>query len=248
MKLVEGGNIWPDETEDFDHAIIPDMMKQINSVLSKTGTKALPIGSGATPTPGRRSGDLDMIADAGKLANFFKVNDAKEARIELEKLFQQAGFDTRRTGTIVHVKTKIGNAAQQVDIMVVNDGETAQKFHVHNIPTGSQYKGVHKQIMMAALAKEQNLLWSPYEGLFSRNDAGKKDKFVTNDIDEVAKRLLGDGAKGTDLGSVESMLEKLPKDRADNIMQKLNQDPAWQKSLQKESAELFRIKQLSGLV
>jgi hypothetical protein len=53
--LKEGGNIWPDETENFDHAIIPDMMKQVNSVISKTGAKALPIGSGATPTPGKKA-------------------------------------------------------------------------------------------------------------------------------------------------------------------------------------------------
>ncbi len=94
--LNEGGNIWPDETEDFDQAIIPDMMKQVNSVLSKTGAQALPIGSGATPTPGKRSGDLDMIIDAGKLSGHFKVKDAKAARVELEQLFQQAGFDTKK--------------------------------------------------------------------------------------------------------------------------------------------------------
>ena len=48
-KLKEGGNIFPDSVS-FDHAKIPALMKQINSVLAKTESKAIPIGSGATPT------------------------------------------------------------------------------------------------------------------------------------------------------------------------------------------------------
>jgi len=139
MILKEGGNIFQG-TSDFDHKLIPAMMKQVNSVMSKTGIKALPIGSGATPTPGKISGDLDMIADANQLINFFKVKNVKDAKAELEKMFQQAGFETRKTGQIVHVKTNVGDSAQQVDIMVVPEGETAQKFHVHDIPKGSPYK------------------------------------------------------------------------------------------------------------
>jgi hypothetical protein len=144
MILNEGGNIFQG-TEPFDHKIIPAMMKQINSVTTKTGAKALPIGSGASPTPGKISGDLDMIIDAGALFKHFNVTTPKDARIELEKLFQQAGYETKRSGTSVHVKTTAGKAAQQVDIMVVANGDTAQKFHVHDIPKGSPYKGVHKQ-------------------------------------------------------------------------------------------------------
>ena len=140
QNLIEGGNIFQG-TEDFDHTMIPSMLKQINRVMLKTGVKALPIGSGATPTPGKISGDLDMIADAGQIRNFFKVKNNKDAKIELEKLFQQAGFETKKTGQIVHVKVPMGDHAHQVDIMVVDNGETAQKFHVHNIPTGSNYKG-----------------------------------------------------------------------------------------------------------
>lgn len=235
MTLNEGGNIWPDETEDFDHAIIGDMMKQINSVVSKTGAKALPIGSGATPTPGKRSGDLDMIVDAGTLLNFFKVKDAKAARVELEKLFQQAGFDTKKTGTSVHVKTKVGDAAQQVDIMVVDNGETAQKFHIHDIPKGSPYKGVHKQILIADLAKTtttdqhpEGFKWSAYKGLLDRRD----DSLVSSDLDEIAKILLGGNASAKDLGSVEAMVKVSPKAKelADTL--DANEDPKhpWNKS------------------
>ena len=76
-------NGWLDFGLISSQKLIPDMMKQVNSVMGKTGVKALPIGSGATPTPGKMSGDLDMIADAGQIRDFFKVKDNKNAKIEL---------------------------------------------------------------------------------------------------------------------------------------------------------------------
>ena len=246
--LKEGGNIFQG-TSDFDHKIIPDIMKQVNSVMSKTGVKALPIGSGATPTPGKMSGDLDMIADAGAMAQHFGVEDPKNARIELEKVFQAAGFETKRTGQIVHVKTNVDGASQQVDIMVVPGGDKAQKFHVHDIPKGSPYKGIHKQMMIADLAKEAGMKWSPYIGLVNREN----NELVSNNMDEIAKQLLGPNAKAADLGSVESIVRANPK--AQSIVDKYeaNDDPknSWKlKKVQpKESLadkHLHRIKELLG--
>jgi len=193
--LSEGGNIFAGTT-DFDHKIIPSMMKQVNSVMTKTGVKALPIGSGATPTPGKMSGDLDMIADAGQIRDHFKVANNKDAKIELEKLFQQAGFETKKTGQIVHVKTNVDGAAQQVDIMVVDGGETAQKFHVHDLPTGS-----------------------PYKGLVDR----ETNELVSSNLDEIAKILLNPNAKGSDLGSVESIVKANPD--AKKIVTRYETDP-----------------------
>jgi hypothetical protein len=246
MKLHEGGNMFSD-AEPFDHVQIPAIMKQINSVLTKVGARALPIGSGATPTPGKVSGDLDMIVDANVLADKFKSTDAKEVRKQLRNLFDQAGFQTAQSGVSVHVRTEVNGAAQQVDIMVVPEADTAQKFHTHTIPQGSKYKGVHKQIAMAALAKEQNLLWSAYEGLYTRGPDGKKNKLYSNDIDQIAKTLLGNTATGKDLGSFESILAALPPDRADALKAKLEQDPSWQKVTPQESVELNRIRELAGL-
>lgn len=222
MILTEGGNVFQGTT-DFDHKDIPAIMKAINSVVTKTGAKALPIGSGATPTPGKRSGDLDMIVDSGILQNFFKVKDDKNARIELEKLFKSAGLETAKTGTSVHVKVPLGDAAHQVDIMVVPDGETAQKFHVHDIPQNSPYKGKHKQVAIAYLAKQQGMKWSPYKGLVSR----ETNELVSNDLDEIARRLIGPNASAKDMGSVEAIAKALPKEAADKMMADLEQDPGF---------------------
>lgn len=214
------GNIWPDETENFDHAIIPDILKQINSVINKTGVDALPIGSGATPTAGKQSGDLDMIVDADKLKKFFAVKDNKTVKIELEKLFQKAGFDTAKTGSSVHVKTNIGNSAQQVDIMVVDQSNTAQKFHIHDIPKGSPYKGVHKHLAIAHLAKQNGMKWSPYKGLVNR----ETNELVANTLDEIAKQILGPSASAKDLGSLESILAAMPKNKARSMILELKAD------------------------
>lgn len=247
MKITEGGNVFQD-AEPFDHKLISGITKQVNKVLSKIGAKALPIGSGASPKPGMTSGDLDMIVDADALANHFQTIDIKEARKKLRELFDAAGFQTGQSGVSVHVRTEVGGSAQQVDIMVVKDAKRAAGFHTHSIPDGSRYKGVHKHLMLAALAKEQNLLWSPYEGLYSRDDKGKKNKLITNDIDDIAKTLLGPDAKGKDIGSVEAMLARLPKERANAVMSKLEQDKTWQQKLKTESREIQRLRVLSGLI
>ena len=241
-----GGNVFKD-AEPFAHEKIPAIMKQVNNVLSKIGVKALPIGSGATPTPGKVSGDLDMIVDADALASYFKSPDIKTVRKELRSLFDQEGLQTGASGVSVHVRAPVDNAAHQVDIMVVPKAEIAQKFHIHDIPKGSPYKGVHKQVLLSKLAKMHNLLWSAYEGLWTRGPDGKKNKFYTDDLDKIAQTLLGKSATGKDLGSVETMFAKLPKDVVDQIQQDVAADPVWQKSLQKESVELARIKELSGL-
>tara|TARA_B110000503_G_C7147888_1_gene413795 strand:+ start:896 stop:1744 length:849 start_codon:yes stop_codon:yes gene_type:complete len=264
--LKEGGNIFQG-TSDFDHKLIPDMMKQINSVAKQTGAKVLPIGSGATPTPGKISGDLDMIVDAGVLKKYFKIDPADKkantlVKVELENLFKAAGFETRKSGQIVHVKTNVGDSAQQVDIMVVDDGETAQKFHVHDIPKGSPYKGVHKQMLIADLSKTtttaehpDGFKWSPYKGLVDRTT----DELVSNNLDEVAKILLTPKAKAADLGSVEAIVAAKPEAQAivDKYESDERPDSSWKKSKVAvateatgyktlEDKQLARIKELSG--
>jgi len=63
---------------------------------------------------------------------------------------------------------------------------------------------------IAALAKEKTtpehldgFKWSPYKGLVDRNT----DQLVSNNLDEVAKMLIGPSAKAADLGSVESIVK-----------------------------------------
>ena len=209
--------------------MIPDIMKTINSVLAKTSSKAIPIGSGATPTPGKVSGDLDMIVDVDQLKQHFNMQDQpdKVIRQKLRQVFDLAGLNTAQSGTSVHVEVPMGDHTHQVDIMVVPNAENAAKFHTHSIPAGSKWKGVNKQIALANIAKSKNMLWSPYQGLFSRDANGKKADLITNNIDEVARTLLGPNATGKDIGSVEQILAALGKEAGDALLADLRNDPNW---------------------
>jgi len=226
--IKEGGNIFPDSVS-FDHKIIPQIMKTVNSVLQKTGSTAIPIGSGATPTPGKVSGDLDMIVDVDQLKQHFNMEDQpdKVIRQKLRQVFDLAGLNTGQSGTSVHIEIPVGDNTHQVDIMVVPNADNAAKFHTHSIPQGSKWKGVNKQIALANIAKSKNMLWSPYQGLFNRDANGKKAELITNNIDEVARTLLGPNARGKDIGSVEQILAALGKEAGDALLADLRNDPNW---------------------
>jgi hypothetical protein len=227
-KLKEGGNVFPDSIS-FDHKMIPGIMKSINNVLTKTGSTAIPIGSGATPTPGKVSGDLDMIVDMDQLKQHFNMEDQKDPviRKKLRQVFDLAGFNTGQSGTSVHVEVPMGDHTHQVDIMVVPNAENAAQFHTHSIPQGSKFKGVNKMIALAKLAGNQNMLWSPYQGLFSRDENGKKADLITSNIDEIAKALLGPNASGKDIGSVEAIMAALGKEKGDALLADLRSGANW---------------------
>ena len=227
-KLKEGGNIFPNSIS-FDHKMIPGIMKSINNVLTKTGSTAIPIGSGATPTPGQVSGDLDMIVDLDQLKQHFNMEDQKDPviRKKLRQVFDLAGFNTGQSGTSVHVEVPMGDHTHQVDIMIVPNAQNAAQFHTHTIPQGSKFKGVNKMITLAKLAKNQNMLWSPYQGLFNRDANGKKADLVTDNIDQIAKTLLGPNASGKDIGSVEAIMAALGKEKGDALLADLRSDPNW---------------------
>ena len=235
-----GGNVFQG-TKPFDHSKIDAMMKQVNSVLSKTGAKALPIGSGATPTPGKMSGDLDMIVDANFLAQKFNVKKPVEIKKALQSMYDQAGFETAITGQSVHVKTTVDGEAQQVDIMIVPNAEQAAKLHTHNIPKGSPYKGVHKHIALSWLAKQKGYSWSPYKGILDKTTK----ELVTNDPDEIAKLLIGPNASANDISSLEAIAKAQP-DGGKAMLGDLEQDSNFVDK-KVESPELTRIKQLSGV-
>lgn len=219
-----GGNVFQG-TSDFDHKVVDEILNTVNKALAGTGIEAIPVGSAATPKPGKRSGDMDVIVDQGAVLNFFDVRDAKAGRKMLNDYIADKGLDTAQSGINVHVRVPVGGESHQVDIMVVDNAPTVAQFHTHDIPDNSPYKGKHKQLLMAMLAKDKNLMWSAWQGLFSRNEAGKKGDFLTSDLDEIAKLLLGDNATSRDLGSVEAILAKVP--NSEELLQRAEQDPNW---------------------
>ncbi len=243
MTLNEGGNVFAN-AEPFDQKFVPDILKTINGALNGTGITAIPVGSAATPNAGKFSGDMDVIVDEKNLLDYFKAKDAKTARKALSDFINQQGLETAQSGINVHVNVPVGNSHHQVDIMVAGNAERVAKFHTHDIPPRSPYKGVNKQLMLAILAKSKGYMWSAWQGLFSRTSEGKKGDFVTDDLDQIAEILTGVGNSKV-LGSVESILKALPNDEAAALLDRAKQDPNW---VEKQANEdISRIKKLAGL-
>ena len=234
MILLEGGNVFPDVTP-FDHKHVGAILKVVNDALADTGIRAIPVGSAATPTPGKQSGDMDVIVDEKTVLDFFKAKDAKTARKALNDYIAGKGLQTAQSGINVHVRVPVGEHVHQVDIMVSANAERVAKFHTHSIPAGSPYKGVNKQLIMAILAKSKGYMWSAWQGLFSRTPEGKKGEFVTDDLDEIAEILTGKKTAAV-LGSVESILDALPDNEAQALLAKAKEDPNWKEITKTESA------------
>jgi hypothetical protein len=226
MILNEGGNVFGN-SDPFDQKIVPSILKFINSGLAGTNIQAIPVGSAATPTPGKMSGDLDVIVDEKSVLDFFNAKDAKTARKALNDYLKSKGMETAQSGINVHVNVPIGQSYHQVDIMVVQNASKVSKFHTHEIPQNSPYKGVNKQLMLAILAKQKGYMWSAWQGLFSRTPEGKKGDFVTDDLDQVAKIIIGQNASASSLGSVEAILKSLPPEESKELLDRARQDPNW---------------------
>jgi hypothetical protein len=225
--LLEGGNMFSGTTS-FDQAVVPQVLKILNDALSGARLKVTPVGSGANPVKGKVSNDFDVMTDEDAVKAFFKTNDPKEARKKLAEYLKNLGFQTAQSGIIVHVLVPVGNMGVQADIMVTPQADAIAKFHTHNIPQNSPFKGKNKVLTIAALAKAKGYMFSPWQGLFKRTPDGKKGDFVSNDVDTVAKVILGNSATAADLGSVESILKKLPRADADKLLTTLRADPNWE--------------------
>ena len=234
-----GGNVFDDSTE-FDHNQIDQLMDKINQVVKPIGAKLIPIGSGATPTPGKTSNDLDVMVDQAILSNKFGTKTPRNIKAELAKLYQESGYQTQNRGVNVHVRVPLGSASAQVDIMVVPHAEMVSKFHTHNIPQGSPYKGVNKQLAIWWLAKQKGMNWSAFKGLIN----AETKEVITRDLDKIAKLLLDGEADKNNLGSFEAIMDSLPEQDAERMLDELKSNPQWS---QQTNEELDRIKQLSGI-
>lgn len=249
--LAEGGNIWPDVTVEFDPSKVAKPLElETEKILSEIGLNVHLVGSGyqvryddkgnAVPT-----NDLDVMIDLPQTMAYFKTPDASQTRKELAKFIKQKGIETYQSGVTVHARVPLGDKFYQVDIKVVNNAAKVAAFHRHDIPPGSPYKGVNKQLMISTLASSKGLLWSSDEGLYRRDQQGKKAELISDEMNEIAKHLLGPKASAKDLGSVESIMAAIPSEAVKNdILAKAKMSSSWLKAtphIKEGSQEWFRF-------
>jgi len=155
-------------------------------------------------TTGRKetSGDLDLAVDANIIDKDHLIGQLKKQ-----------GFtpaDIKKSGDNVHLKTPInGDPNQgyvQTDFMFGNP--SWQKFSLQGSSDGSPYKGMHRQLLLASIAKALGYKWSYKYGLVNRDT----NEVVSQDPEVIAKTLIGGTPE--DLGSVETIIDKI-KNRPD---------------------------------
>jgi hypothetical protein len=148
------------------------------------------------------SGDLDLAVDATKVTKDVLIQQLLNRGIDKA--------DIRKTGDSVHLKTPIlgdpSNGYVQTDFMFGNP--EWQRWSLRGAGEGSPYKGVHRQVLMASIAKAQGMKWSYKNGLVDR----ETNQVISQNPAEIAQKLIG--GTPADLESVETIVAKI-KPRAD---------------------------------
>jgi len=221
-----GGNVFKN-SEPFRHEQIPAIAEYLDKLTHELGIKIIPIGSNAVPTPGKISGDYDAMIDERALSFKFNIKDPKKIRRKLKEVFDEMGAETKLNSIAVHVNVPVDGHHYQADVMVTPNATNISKLHIHKIPAGSPYKGLNKHIALNVLAKRKGLLWSTYQGLYSRNAEGKRGRLITDDADQIAYLLLGPDSSEQSLDCLENMLATLTTQEADELLTQIKQDPNW---------------------
>jgi hypothetical protein len=201
MILSEGGNVF--KTADGESATVriarENIVPTVQWLEQLTGLNLVDNMLGST---GRKetSGDLDLGIDETKITKDILIQQLLKRGIKAENI--------KKSGDSVHLKTPIlgdkSNGYVQTDFMFGDPN--FQKFALN---TGeSNYKGVHRAILLASIAKAQGMKWSYKNGLVDR----ETNEIISKDPAEIAEKLIG----GTvaDLSSVESIVKKI-KSRSD---------------------------------
>lgn len=199
MILLEGGNVFKNEkgeplTQRIDLADVKPTVKWLESL---TGLNLVDNMLGST---GRKatSGDLDLGVDETKVS--------KQTLIDVLLRKGVKNTDIRKSGDSVHLKTPINgdpnNGYVQTDFMFTDDPKW-QQFSLTGGFADSKFKGLHRHILLASIAKAQGLKWSNKYGLISRTS----NEVITKDPAEVASILINGTVK--DIATVEGIINKI---------------------------------------
>lgn len=196
VNLFEGGNVFktvkgdPATTRISRENVVPTVqwleqltgLNLVDNMLGSTGRK-------------ETSGDLDLGIDETKISKDVLINQLLRKGIKAE--------DIKKSGDSVHLKTPIlGDAANgyvQTDFMF-GDPEF-QKFALN--VGDSSFKGVHRALLLASIAKAQGMKWSYKNGLVDR----ETNEIISKDPGEIAEKLIN--GTPADLSSVETIVKKI---------------------------------------
>jgi len=215
-KLFEGGNIFKDTNKRPMTVRIPkDSIAPSLAFVEKILGIPLDVWLGTTGKK-ESSGDIDVAVDAAK---YDKKEVANKLKAWAKSQGQAPSEWVKLSGDNVHFKTPIrdrkGNELgefAQLDLMFGNP--KFQAWSMRGEP--GEYKGMHRHIIMASIAKAQGMKWSYKAGLVNR----ATNETISQDPKEIVRTLLpGYSSNPMDL-SVKSILDyvyKKYKDQPEKI-------------------------------
>ena len=198
MKITEGGNVFKlaDGSEATQRINKADVVPTVQWLEGLTGLNLVDNMLGSTGYK-ETSGDLDLAVDVSKISKDVLVQQLLKKGIE--------ATDIKKTGDSVHLKTPINgnpeNGYVQTDFMFGDPN--FQRFSMTGSPEGSPFKGMHRHVLLASIAKAQGLKWSYKNGLMDR----ATNEVISKDPSEIAHKLFNGSA--ADLASVETILAKI---------------------------------------
>jgi hypothetical protein len=199
MILQEGGNVFKDPkggpaTERISRENVVPTVQWLEQLTGLNLQDNMLGSTGRAAT----SGDLDLGVDSTKVSKDVLIKQLLKRGIKAD--------DIKKSGDAVHLKTPIlgdaNNGFVQTDFMF-SDNPTLQQFALMGGGEGSDFKGVHRAILLASIAKAQNMKWSPKFGLVDR----ATNEVITADPKEIAVKLLGQGHAPKDLSTVETIIK-----------------------------------------
>jgi cytidyltransferase-like protein len=229
--LKEGGNVFKDKKtgkELTQRINQQDVLPTVQWLEQQTGLNLVDNMLGTTGKKAT-SGDLDLGVDENQIS--------KDELVTKLLIIKGIGKDdVKKGGNNVHLKTPIAgdpsNGFVQTDFMF-GDPEW-MKFSMQGGGHNSPYRGTHKHILLASIAKAtkskehpEGMKWSYLNGLMDR----ATDKTISKDPDTIAEILLGSGHSGLDLSNVETIVNAI-KDRPefDELVAEANETFAKDKS------------------
>lgn len=200
-KLYEGGNVFKDPKGQPETTRIArdNVVPTVQWLEQLTGLNLVDNMLGSTGRA-ESSGDLDLGIDATKVSKDVLIQQLLKKGVK--------PTDIKKSGDAVHYKAPIlgndTNGYVQVDFMFTENPQF-QHFYMMGGAAGSQFKGVHRNILMASIAKAQNMKFSPKFGLLDR----ATNEPITQDPNEIAVKLLGQGHTAKDLETVEKIIKSI---------------------------------------
>ena len=222
---------------DLAVSLLPSPLRKINQHFQTGSTHAVTAGNAGPHITS--SGDMDIMIDLDNVIRLFKISldDPKKAATAAKKALEAyikkaadaAGIRDLVTSIYsinVGMALPVGDSKYQVDIELVRNAQNIHQFHRHDYRRPG-YKGVHKQRLLASIARNtvtrdhpHGMAWSAFEGLKDRvvdplKPGGTKiTELITADPQEVAELLLGQNSTVEDLRDVSHILAALARNSA----------------------------------